>query len=82
MEHKRHLETNISVSHSTLNRIKQDEKGRIYREIRCLNCRSWLGDEYLFSGRLKLKCFRCGTVMSLEFKHAKGAAQEQGRANN
>lgn len=68
---KSELERNITIGFAQLNRPKQDDKGQIYREIRCLACRSWLGDEYVFSGRLKLKCFRCGNVIVMEFKHKK-----------
>lgn len=78
---KTELNTKISIGHSILNKPKTDNKGRFYREVRCINCRSWLCDEYLFSGRLKLKCFRCGTVLSLEFKHTKNVVPNEGRAN-
>lgn len=72
---RRDRDRKVTIGEATLNRLKIDSKGRIYREIRCIHCRSWLGDEYVFSGRLMLKCFRCGTVMTLEFKHAKGVEQ-------
>ena len=52
--------------------LKTDEQGRVYREIRCENCRSWLADEYVYSGRLLLKCFRCDNVVKITFKHLKG----------
>ncbi len=62
------LDSTFKVGFSTLNRPKQDGKGRIYREVRCLACRSWLADEYIFAGRLKMKCWRCGSVMEMDFK--------------
>lgn len=47
---------------------KKDEKGRIYREVRCPNCRAWICDEYVREGRIRAKCFRCGRIMIMEFR--------------
>lgn len=47
---------------------KKDEKGRIYREVRCPNCRAWICDEYVREGRIRFKCFRCGRIGIMEFR--------------
>lgn len=47
---------------------KTDEKGRIYREVRCPNCRAFICDEYIRVGRIRFKCFRCGRIMVMEFR--------------
>ena len=47
---------------------KRDGKGRIYREVRCEKCRAFLCDEYIRSGRLRLKCFRCGRITVMTFR--------------
>ncbi len=63
--------------------IKTDEQGRVYREIRCSECRTWLADEYIFRGRLILKCRKCGKIVLMVFRPhkkkksgAKGSSQE------
>ena len=58
------------------NKLKVDDEGRVYREIRCTQCRTWLADEYLYSGRLVLKCPRCGAIMRLKFKHIREKSKE------
>lgn len=47
---------------------KRDSKGRIYREVRCMKCRAFLCDEYVRIGRLRLTCFKCGTILIMDFK--------------
>ena len=47
---------------------KTDEKGRIYREVRCGHCRAFLCDEYIRVGRIRIKCFRCGRITIMEFR--------------
>ncbi len=47
---------------------KTDEQGRIYREVRCPNCRAFICDEYIRVGRIRFKCFRCGRIMIMEFR--------------
>lgn len=47
---------------------KTDGHGRIYREVRCANCRAFLCDEYIRVGRIRIKCFRCGRITIMEFK--------------
>lgn len=58
------------------NALKVDDQGRVYREIRCTECRAWLADEYLYSGRLVLQCFRCGAIIKITFKHTRDKAKE------
>lgn len=53
------------------NQLKLDSKQRVVREIRCTRCRTWLADEYIFSGRLTLICYQCKNVMNITFKHTK-----------
>ncbi len=47
---------------------KTDSEGRIYREVRCANCRAFLCDEYIRVGRIRIKCFRCGRITIMEFR--------------
>jgi len=63
--------------------IKTDENGRAYREVRCAECRTWLCDEYIYRGRLLLKCRKCGKMILMVFRPhkkknsgAKGSSQE------
>lgn len=42
-------------------------KDKFYKEIRCGKCRKLLGLEYIFRGRLAIKC-RCGEVNYIEYK--------------
>lgn len=43
---------------------------KLYREIRCPDCRRLLGYEYVYAGRLAFYCNRCGELVELDFKHA------------
>ena len=52
-------------------------KGKPYREFRCSNCRSLLGLEYVYAGRLSIKCGKCGTMNDLEFKAVKKVLLKQ-----
>lgn len=60
---------------------KTDEKGRIYREVRCANCRAFLCDEYVHTGRIRIKCFRCGRITILVFR-SRRSKRSPGPANN
>ena len=42
---------------------------KLYREIRCPNCRRLLGYEYIYAGRLAFYCNRCGELTEMDFKH-------------
>lgn len=46
-------------------------KGKPYRELRCSNCRTLLALEYVFSGRLSIKCHVCNTYNDIDVKSAK-----------
>lgn len=45
--------------------IEQDEK--FYREVRCAKCRRLLLLEYVFRGRIAIKC-KCGEMNRIEYK--------------
>jgi phage FluMu protein Com len=47
-------------------------KGKPVREFRCSHCRGLLGDEYIFAGRLFIKCPNCNTLNEIEFKTTLG----------
>lgn len=53
------------------NELKKDAQGRVYREHRCPKCRTLLFDEYIYSGRIKIKCPNCGTISVMVFRHKK-----------
>jgi hypothetical protein len=60
---------------------KTDEKGRIYREVRCANCRAFICDEYIREGRIRFKCFRCGRIMVMEFRPRRSKRKPGAPAN-
>lgn len=41
---------------------------KFYKEIRCAKCRKLLGLEYIFRGRLLLKCPKCKEMNHIEYK--------------
>jgi len=45
--------------------IEQDEK--FFRELRCPKCHKLLLLEYIFRGRLAIKC-KCGEIVRVEYK--------------
>jgi phage FluMu protein Com len=51
-------------------------KGEVYRELRCPNCRALLLEEYVFSGRLRIKCGRCKEITTIKFKSPKQVVLE------
>lgn len=53
------------------------KKGKPYREFRCSNCRRLLALEYIFAGRLSIKC-DCGAINDIDCKSAKGILLEEG----
>lgn len=50
---------------------KLDEAGRFWRELRCLFCRHWFGDEYIIAGRIRLRCPKCDKITVMEFRMRK-----------
>jgi phage FluMu protein Com len=45
--------------------LKVDEK--FWKEVRCTNCRRLLAMEYIYSGRIMIKC-RCGEMNTITYK--------------
>jgi phage FluMu protein Com len=45
--------------------------GKPLREFRCIKCRSLLGKEYIYAGRLEIKCPNCNTMNVINFKTTK-----------
>lgn len=39
-----------------------------FREFRCLKCRTLLGEEYIYAGRLRIKCPVCNEINKIDFK--------------
>ncbi len=50
-----------------------DHEGRMYREVRCQECRRLLGYEYVRDGRLRFECPKCKRINVLVFKPVKKA---------
>lgn len=46
-------------------------KGKPVREFRCYKCRHLLGLEYIYTGRLVIKCPKCNTMNEIDFKTTK-----------
>ena len=42
-----------------------------YRELRCPDCRALLCEEYLYEGRLRIKCRNCGEIITIKFRSPK-----------
>jgi len=42
-----------------------------YRELRCANCHALLAKEFIFVGRLSIKCRRCRQLTNINYKSAK-----------
>lgn len=42
--------------------------GKIYRELRCRNCRKLICYEYVYAGRIGYNCPRCGEFTEQVFK--------------
>jgi len=45
--------------------IKKDDK--FWKEIRCTNCRKLLALEYIYAGRIMIKC-KCGEMNVISYK--------------
>ena len=45
--------------------------GDAYRELRCPYCRALLLEEYVYTGRIRIKCQRCGEIITIRFKSPK-----------
>lgn len=42
---------------------------KFMRELRCTKCRALLAREYIRTGRLEIKCHRCGRIEDIECKN-------------
>lgn len=62
--------------------LKKDGAGRMYREVRCTECRAWLADEYIREGRIILKCFRCGNISLMVFRPRRKGSNHKFRNND
>jgi LSD1 subclass zinc finger protein len=49
---------------------------KFWKEVRCSNCRTLLAYEYIFNGRLMIKCPKCNEHNVVNYKDNKGAVQE------
>ena len=45
---------------------------RFWKEVRCTACRSLLAYEYIYSGRLMIKCRKCGELNTVQYKTPAG----------
>jgi phage FluMu protein Com len=43
-------------------------EGNTYREFRCIQCRNLLALEYIYAGRLQIKCPKCNFLNTINFK--------------
>lgn len=41
--------------------------GEAYRELRCPNCRALLCEEYVYKGRIRIKCRQCAEMVEIRF---------------
>lgn len=48
---------------------------RIYRELRCQNCRKLICYEYIYAGRILFICPRCNEENVFTFKHYKSDSE-------
>jgi len=47
------------------------QNGKAYKEVRCSNCRTLLALEYIYSGRLSIKCHKCNEINVITYKTPK-----------
>lgn len=47
-----------------------------YRELRCPKCRALLCEEYIYTGRLRIKCPRCKEISTFRFRTPKSVLQD------
>jgi len=55
-----------------------------YRELRCPECGALWFEEYIYVGRIRVKCRRCKTVYEINYKSSKRLVekvQENDRIN-
>lgn len=51
----------------------REHDGKVYREFRCHgeDCRQLLGEEYIYNGRLRIKCPKCGKMNEIDFRSSR-----------
>jgi len=49
--------------------IKSNDK--FWKEVRCVKCRALLCFEYIFAGRIMIKCRKCGELNEINYKTTK-----------
>lgn len=47
------------------------QNGKPYKEVRCSKCRTLLALEYIYSGRLSIKCPKCNEINVIVYKTPK-----------
>lgn len=55
-----------------------NRKGQPYREFRCNKCRALLALEYIYAGRLSIKCPVCNTINDIDCRSTKKLLLEEG----
>jgi len=50
--------------------------GESYREFRCTKCRNLLALEYIYAGRLQIKCPKCNELNNIDFKTTRAEIQK------
>lgn len=72
------LNSKVKVAIGQPVKPKTDDQDRLWREMRCLHCRYWFGDEFIRDGRIRLKCPKCSKITVMEVKPRKKV--ENGRS--
>jgi LSD1 subclass zinc finger protein len=57
-------------------------KGQAFRELRCIGCRALLALEYIYAGRLSIKCHVCNTTNTIDCRTTKKVLLEKGVMKN
>jgi len=56
--------------------------GKPMRELRCMKCRALLCNEYIYAGRMSIKCYNCNEIYNIEFRSAKAELKTAKEVNN
>jgi phage FluMu protein Com len=59
--------------------IKSNDK--FWKEVRCAKCRSLLCFEYIFAGRIMIKCRKCGEKNEINYKSTRKVFDNQNNDN-
>lgn len=49
---------------------------KYWKEVRCTRCRALLGLEYIYNGRLMIKCYKCNEVNEITYKTSRASMKE------